>query len=645
MTTRDVLRIGPGGPGVPFHTHDGAEVEGAADLLHLRVDNLLAGTITGKEVIIAGGADGILRSSGFSAGTSGWAIFGDGSAEFNDIVVRGVIIAGTGSEVDWSYIQNVVIENADITSISFDKITAATNTASLTIGGSGFIRSSNYSAGVAGFQIEGDGDAEFNDVTIRGTVITGTGSDIDWDHVTNVSIENADIVSLSFSKITAATNTASLTVGGAGVVKSSNYSAGTAGWQIEGDGDAEFNNVTVRGTIHASSGTITGTLTMGSSGLIRTNSSGERIELSQGGMEFYASALDSAGELWFSGGLLTLTPPFNAAASNRPVLVLDSGANSGFYFNQLGTSQQWLDLTSNGLLLRVGGYRFTDGSGFTLPTAGEILITGDLRTQESIRVSETGEIKWYGTTSFGESGRRYILAVDESDFDSLKLTVSDSGSSFRTVLAAVDTTFQLGASGVTTTLLGTVALPSGTTINGSTAWHAGNDGSGSGLDADTVDGSHASAFATSGHGHSLGDVSGHTLAAHKSLGVAEGGGTHAASANGHYDEVLQLVRRATSREDRKLGVERWDGKGGSVLDLRPIEFYITTGDFQADGSLKLTQASDYKTIGLGVTQALSVDRRFVDMAEDNIEWNAVVAALIAEVASLRDRINAMEEAA
>ena len=35
---------------------------------------------------------------------------------------------------------------------------------------------------------------------------------------------------------------------------------------------------------------------------------------------------------------------------------------------------------------------------------------------------------------------------------------------------------------------------SGVLINGATAWHAGNDGSGSGLDADTLDGLHASAF-------------------------------------------------------------------------------------------------------------------------------------------------------
>lgn len=36
------------------------------------------------------------------------------------------------------------------------------------------------------------------------------------------------------------------------------------------------------------------------------------------------------------------------------------------------------------------------------------------------------------------------------------------------------------------------SLVSGTTIGGNTAWHAGNDGGGSGLNADSVDGSHAS---------------------------------------------------------------------------------------------------------------------------------------------------------
>lgn len=54
-------------------------------------------------------------------------------------------------------------------------------------------------------------------------------------------------------------------------------------------------------------------------------------------------------------------------------------------------------------------------------------------------------------------------------------------------------------------------LKAGTTIDGQTAWHAGNDGPGSTLDADTLDGSHASAFALSGHAHALDDLSDVTI--------------------------------------------------------------------------------------------------------------------------------------
>lgn len=44
-------------------------------------------------------------------------------------------------------------------------------------------------------------------------------------------------------------------------------------------------------------------------------------------------------------------------------------------------------------------------------------------------------------------------------------------------------------------------LSNGLKINGNYVWHTGNDGSGSGLDADKLDGNHASAFSTLGHTH------------------------------------------------------------------------------------------------------------------------------------------------
>lgn len=39
------------------------------------------------------------------------------------------------------------------------------------------------------------------------------------------------------------------TTGGDSIIKSGNYSAGSAGWQINANGDAEFNNVTIRGIL------------------------------------------------------------------------------------------------------------------------------------------------------------------------------------------------------------------------------------------------------------------------------------------------------------------------------------------------------------------------------------------------------------
>jgi hypothetical protein len=44
-------------------------------------------------------------------------------------------------------------------------------------------------------------------------------------------------------------------------------------------------------------------------------------------------------------------------------------------------------------------------------------------------------------------------------------------------------------------------FPDNVQIEGNTVWHAGNDGSGSGLDADLLDGKHASDFATASHNH------------------------------------------------------------------------------------------------------------------------------------------------
>lgn len=121
--------------------------------------NIRGGTVTSKEIILAGGTQGVIRSQNFDpSNDEGWRILGDGSAVFNDVAVRGTIIAGAGSDV------------------GFDAVSAGTNTAALVIGSGGDMRSSNFSAGAAGWQIKGNGDAEFNNVEVRGAIHAESGT-------------------------------------------------------------------------------------------------------------------------------------------------------------------------------------------------------------------------------------------------------------------------------------------------------------------------------------------------------------------------------------------------------------------------------------------------------------------------------------
>lgn len=73
----------------------------------------------------------------------------------------------------------------------------------------------------------------------------------------NATIDNAKIVSLSADKITAG----SIAVGQH--IQSTGYVAGTSGWRINGNGNAEFQNIVARGTIYATAGEISGDLIAG----------------------------------------------------------------------------------------------------------------------------------------------------------------------------------------------------------------------------------------------------------------------------------------------------------------------------------------------------------------------------------------------
>lgn len=227
MTFRQTITPG-GDKGPPAHPHDASEISGEASFITLRVNKLLAGKITGKEIIVAGGAEGILRSDGFVSGSDGWRIRGDGSAEFNDVVVRGSIInLPSGTSYPGSPSDGDLFYRTDLN------------------------KTYRYD-GTSWHALDA-----LDDAGRVGTAVIATAA------IQDLAVTNAKINDLAVSKLTAGTITSEgiVITGAGGYLRSGNYSAGSAGFNIDAsDGSAEFNNVTVRGAVHASSGTITGTL-------------------------------------------------------------------------------------------------------------------------------------------------------------------------------------------------------------------------------------------------------------------------------------------------------------------------------------------------------------------------------------------------
>lgn len=147
-----------------------------------------------------------------------------------NVYISGNIQAGTGSSISATYLIGGTITGKTI----------------IISGATGILKSSNYSAGIAGWQIKGNGDAEFNVVTVRGNIQAGAGSSISAGYLIGGTITGKTII----------------IDGVAGILKSSNYAADTSGWQIKGNGLAEFNEVKVRGSIYTSNIIAGNTLTV-----------------------------------------------------------------------------------------------------------------------------------------------------------------------------------------------------------------------------------------------------------------------------------------------------------------------------------------------------------------------------------------------
>lgn len=210
-----------------------------------------------SQTIIDGGIirTGEIRSSAAADGLAGqpaWSINVAGNAQLGDVNVRGRLVVG------------------DPSNPSADGVNSR-------------IYSANYSAGTAGWIVRNDGFAEFNDVTIRGTV------------------------------------------------QSPNYVAGTTGWQLTAAGAAELNNVTIRGSgsgnsviVGPSGGQQVRLGSTGSSGFV-TLTTGRPIELAFSAITSSVGNSGAANEYSF----MQILGPTVTGATGQVTLRLNSQNNDG----------------------------------------------------------------------------------------------------------------------------------------------------------------------------------------------------------------------------------------------------------------------------------------------------------------------------
>jgi hypothetical protein len=219
-------------------------------------------------------------------------------------------------------------------------------------------------------------------------------------------------------------------------------------------------------------------------------------------------------------------------------------------------AQGAMALTTNGLLTVASGARIGyGGSDTTAPVSGVI----NLKTNGSTPDSTTATYE-KGLTIVGGNQR---LNIDVSNVTNGGAYIQSRHES--TTYPTSEYTLALNPQG------GNV------TINGNTAWHAGNDGSGSGLDADTLDGNQASAFYLASNPNGYTSNTGDITSVTAGTGLSGGGTSGAVTLNLDLSEFTDMTADVDGLQDEMILLDNGAERRKLLSEIKLSQFNNDAG--------------------------------------------------------------------
>ncbi len=250
-----------------------------------------------------------------------------------------------------------------------------------------------------------------------------------------------------------ASELAAINIGVGKHIRSTIYTAGSAGWAIDADGTAEFDSIIARGEIEAQTGilttlTIDGSLTMASGGILRTGPTGSNERMEFGFDNSFFDMYSAAGVLVATAGYLSAFTALILESKGNASLNLISDSSMSITSDSNMTFQT--SDASSGISYRAGTngspgiHEFFKGTTGLLVTLG----TGAMLLADSYDLEMDGanltlmdgtanpNLRW--TDSSKSTNRKYEMFRDDSDFDTWIFTHTDSGGSGKEVFSVVD---------------------------------------------------------------------------------------------------------------------------------------------------------------------------------------------------------------